>query len=229
MVTAAVVLRPEMTRGEVTKAAVLEGNVGYLRIAQTETNLPNEIQAALNNLAATNSIVGIVVDLRFAKGGDAGDLKATEEVLEQQRIPLAILVNTQTRGAAASLAGDLREHEAGLIFGGGATNLEPDISVTVSASEEKKYFKSPYGVFTEGETNLDSSTNFLPYIDIDHTSEADLVREKQADSDGEDASSAMPAPDVPATEPQKPFLRDPVLARGVDFIKGVAALRLNKG
>lgn len=229
LLAAAVLLPSQTARGALARSAVLEGNVGYLRVTQTDTNLSGEIQSALNNLAATNTIVGIVVDLRFAKSGDSDGLKAAEEVLEQQKIPLAILVNAQTAGAAASLAADLREANAGLIFGGAASNIQPDISVSVNAGEEQNFLKTPYGVFGAGETNEDSSTNFLPYIDIDHTSEADLVRQKKESDEGDDVDGPVPADTTPATTPQVPFIRDPVLAHGVDFIKGVTALRLSQG
>jgi hypothetical protein len=230
LLAAAILLPSQTALGALAGSAVLEGNVGYLRVAQTDTNLSGEIQSALNKLAATNTtIVGIVVDLRFAKGGDSDGLKAAEEVLEQQKIPLAILVNAQTDGAAASLAADLRESNAGLIFGATAPNVQPDIAVSVNAGEEQNFLKTPYGVFGAGETNEDSSTNFLPYIDIDHTSEADLVRQKRESDAGDDVDGPVPADATPATVPQVPFIRDPVLAHGVDFIKGVTALRLSKG
>jgi hypothetical protein len=229
LLVAAVFLPAQTAIGALSKSAVLEGNVGYLRVAQTDTNLSEEIQSALNHLAATNVIVGIVVDLRFAKGGDSAGLKATEEVLEQQKIPLAILVNRQTSGAAATLAEDLREANAGLIFGGATPDVQPDIPVSVSAAQDQDFLKTPYGVLGASETNEDSNTNFLPYIDIDHTSEADLVRQKK-ESDDEDNSDEASAPgaEAPAPAPQVPFIRDPVLAHGVDFIKGVTALRLSK-
>jgi peptidase S41-like protein len=230
LLATAVLLPSPMARGALARSAVLEGNVGYLRVAQTDTNLSDEIQSALNTLAATNAIVGIVVDLRFAKGGDSDGLKAMEEVLEQQKIPLAILVNAQTGGAAATLAEDLREANAGLIFGGAAPNVQPDIAVSVSATQERDFLKTPYGVLGASETNEDdSSTNFLPYIDIDHTSEADLVREKKENDDADESDGPAPAPADEPSAPQVPFIRDPVLVHGVDFIKGVTALRLSKG
>jgi hypothetical protein len=231
LLAAAVLLPSQAAMGALARSAVLEGNVGYLRVTQTDTNLSTEIQSALNSLAATNTIVGIVVDLRFAKDGDAGGLKAAEKVLEQQKIPLAILVNAQTAGAAATLAEDLREANAGLIFGGAAPNVQPDIAVSVNAGEEQDFLKKPYGVLGASETNEDSNTNFLPYVDIDHTSEADLVREKkESNDDGDDNYEATtPVPETPTPVPQVPFIQDPVLAHGVDFIKGVTALRLSKG
>jgi hypothetical protein len=225
------VLLPSQALGTLAKSAVLEGDVGYLRVSQTDTNLSDEIQLALNHLAATNTIVGIVVDLRFAQGGDAGGLKAVEAVLEQQKIPLAILVNAQTAGAAASLAEDLRAANAGLVFGGAAPKVQPDIAVSVNAGQEQDFLKKPYAVLGASETNEDSNTNFLPYVDIDHTSEADLVREKKENSEDPDADyeATPPVPETPAPVPQRPFIQDPVLAHGVDFIKGVTALRLSKG
>jgi hypothetical protein len=229
----ALALLPSQTAlGALSKTAVLEGNIGYLHVSQMDTNLSTEIQAALNNLAATNTIVGIVLDLRFASGSDASGLKAAEEVLEQQRIPLAILVNAQTADAAASLAEDLHGANAGLIFGGTASKVKPDIAVSLNAGQEQDFLKTPYGVLGASLTNEDSNTNFLPYIDIDHTSEADLVREKkESDESGDDSASATAATasPTPAPAPQVPFIRDPVLAHGVDFIKGVTALRLSKG
>jgi hypothetical protein len=47
-----------------------------------------------------------------------------------------------------------------------------------------------------------------------------LIREKNDGSDGnEDSAPAH------ATGPQKPVIRDPVLARAVDLIKGLAIVR----
>jgi hypothetical protein len=217
----ALVLHPQMASGEIARSAVLENNVGYLRIAQVDKGLLAGIPAALNALEATNSIAGIVVDLRFANGTDTDDLNAIEQVLESQKLPLAILINTQTTGAASRLAEELREANTGLVFGASADSFQPDIAVTISANEEKQFLQDPYTVLVAGNTNVDANTNLLPFVDIDHTTEADLVREKIKDGDQEDTV------DHP-TEPQKPFIRDPVLARGLDFIKGVSALHLTK-
>jgi len=214
-------VRAQMAGGGVARPAVLEGNVGYLRVTETETNLPTEIESALNSMVATNSITGIVLDLRFAGGSGAGSVKPAEDMLEAEKLPLAILVNAQTRGAAADLANGLRGADAGLIFGGAATNIQPDMIVAVSATDEKGFLKNPYGVLEGSETNDDANTNFLPYIDIDRTTEADLVHDKIKDGDEDDSTDTTP-------EPQIPFIRDPVLAHGVDFLKGMAALHSNK-
>jgi len=119
------------------------------------------------------------------------------------------------------------------------SRVQPDIAVTVTAGDERALFDNPYRTIVTGNTNSSpASTNFLPYVD--HTSEADLVRQRQKDgklikmpmsredlmrekSDGSgDDEESSPAR---AAEPQKPVIRDPVLARAVDLVKGVAIIR----
>jgi hypothetical protein len=81
------------------------------------------------------------------------------------------------------------------------------------------FLENPFGTLTQSETNSTSSTNnFLSFVD--HTTEADLVRAKI--KDGEEDENLKPER---STEPQKPFIRDPVLARAVDLIKGLAIVR----
>jgi hypothetical protein len=212
-------LSPQWAGAALARSAVLENNVGYLHIAKTDKGLVDGIPAALTRLEATNSIVGVVIDLRFAGGNDMDDLPAIEHLLEQTKLPLAILINSQTADASAKLAEDLREQNTGLVFGSAADNFQPDISIPANADDEKKFLNDPYAILPHSAAAVDSSTNLLTFVDIDHTTEADLVREKIKDGEQDEAT------DHPFT-PQKPFIHDPVLAHGVDFIKGVAALRL---
>ena len=215
----ALILLPQLAAAALGKFVVLENNVGYLRIAKTDKNTLDEIPGALTRLQDTNTIAGIVVDLRFADGNDTQDLASIERMLEQPKLPLAILINGQTAGSSAKLAEDLREENTGLVFGAAAENFQPDIAVPSNADDEKRFLDDPYATLPPGLSNLDTSTNLVPLVEIDHTTEADLVREKIKDGDQDD-TTAQPVP-------QKPFIRDPVLARGVDFIKGVVALRLS--
>jgi hypothetical protein len=120
--------------------------------------------------------------------------------------------------------------------------LKPDIALAVNADDERAFWQDPYGVPALDNGNIKTVTNsYLPFLD--RVSEADLVRQKQKDGklinqsltpgparspshknsdDGdvdEDSASAR------AGEPQKPALRDPVLARAVDLVKGLAVMR----
>ena len=131
----------------------------------------------------------------------------------------------QTRGAASQLAGLLRNAREGLIFGsatGGqpaVVPIQPDIAVKVSLDDERVFMENPYAAPAANETNSPAATNnLLPFLD--YTSEADLVRLKIKDGEG----GENPPPPQKA-EPPKPFIRDPVLARAVDLIKGLAIVR----
>ena len=124
------------------------------------------------------------------------------------------------------------------------SRVQPDIAATITTGDERVFFDDPYQTIVMGNTNSSpAGTNFLPYVD--HTSEADLVRQKQKDGkaigtsefhtrdtdlpgprlihrlggDGDGDEGSAPAR---AAEPQKPVIRDPVLARAVDLIKGLA-------
>jgi hypothetical protein len=119
------------------------------------------------------------------------------------------------------------------------SHVQPDIAMTVTAGDERVFFDNPYQTIATGNTNSSpATTNFLPFVD--HTSEADLVRQKRKDgklikvpmlfedlirekSDGSDGNENS-AP-LRAAAPQKPVICDPVLARAVDLIKGLAIVR----
>ncbi|MGD0746105.1 MAG: hypothetical protein ABSA45_13210, partial [Verrucomicrobiota bacterium] len=105
--------------------------------------------------------------------------------------------------------------------------------------------ENPYAAPATNEiAALPGVISFLPWVD--HTSEADLVRQQQqnmtridlinppspfgparsqihknGDDNNNDDDSVPPS----AVRPQKPVIRDPVLARAVDLIKGLAILR----
>jgi len=264
------------------KSTVIESNVVYLRVGRVEASLANELSAAYHALAGTNKIAGVVLDLRFADGGDDPAAQAAAKLFAAKKNiagPLAVLVNGETRGAAEALAAALRQAGAGLILGsptageattfrefplsngerlriaaapepsGGSTisRLQPDIAVTVTASDERAFFDNPYQAIATGSTNSSpAGTNFLAFVD--HTSEADLVRQRQKDGKtigtsefhardselpgprlirkpgGDDESDEDSAPERVAG-PQKPVIHDPVLTRAVDLVKGLAIIR----
>jgi hypothetical protein len=209
----------DATHAELVKSVVLENSVAYLRVGDVGKNLAGEVASAQTALAVTNKIAGTVLDLRFADGDDLAAAKATASLFAAKTLPLAILVNGETRGAALALATSLRAARDGLVYGSPAAELQPDIAVTVNAADERAYLKNPYAALASNETNDVAATNtFVPFID--HTSEADLVREKIKDGD-QDENSMPPRP----AGPPKPYIHDPVLARAVDLIKALAVQR----
>jgi hypothetical protein len=220
--------RADTTDTSLTKSAILESNVAYLRVGQVGKNLADEIRAAQTTLAVSNKIAGTVLDLRFADGSDLDSAKATADLFASKKLPLAILVNGGTRGEAVALAAILREAHEGLIFGSAtqgtktAGPIQPDIVVATGPEGERALMENPYAAPAQIETNaLGTTNNLLPFVD--HTSEADLVRARIKDGDGFE-----PVPLQRASEPPKPFIRDPVLARAVDLIKGLAIVRASR-
>jgi hypothetical protein len=264
-----------------TKSAVIENNVAYLRVSRVTASLAGELGAAGRALTATNPVAGVVLDLRFASGDDYGAAQAAAKLLAGKKTarpfagPLVVLMNGGTRGAAEALVATLREAGAGLSIGSPtagaamtfkefvlkdgerlliattpvkvegkavpAGGLKPDIAVVVNADDERAFWEDPYGTLAPGTNTFKMATNgFLSFVD--HTSEADLVREKRKDGklimpappgpvsrptqrNSDDGDSDDDAASAPAIELQKPVLRDPVLARAVDLVKGLAVVR----
>jgi C-terminal processing protease CtpA/Prc len=122
----------------VTQANLFDGNIAYVRIARVDEGLSEAIKSAYDQLNSTNKVNGIVLDLRYADGFDykaataAADLFASKngpllnwgegmvsahEKTNAIAVPVGVLVNHQTTGAAETLAAMVREINAGLILG----------------------------------------------------------------------------------------------------------------
>jgi hypothetical protein len=266
----------------VTQSSLFEGAIGYVRVKQVGEALDKAIRQAWQELGATNTLNGMVIDLRYAGGTDyaaaaaAADLfirkeqplldwgqgqVRSKEKTDSIAVPLAVLVNRQTSAAAEALAAVLRETGAGLILGsrtaGEATiaqeyplkdgerlriatapvqlgdgsalpsqGLKPDIAVEVSAEDERVYYADAFKELAKPSlpasgalvaTNLAQGTNRTRRPRFN---EAELVRERRdglvLDSDVSGASSG---------DSEKPAVRDPVLARALDFLKGLTVMR----
>jgi carboxyl-terminal processing protease len=137
------------------KVSLYDDSYAYFRISRVEGNLAEKLRAAWQDLARTNKskIKGVILDLRFAGGTDYGVAAATANCFLNSdqalldwgsgsarattktnaiTVPVAILVNAQTTGAAEALAAALREANIGLILGGvtaGQANIFKDFSL----------------------------------------------------------------------------------------------------
>ncbi len=273
---------PATGQAALDKAIIIEKNVAYLRVSRVDAGLAAELAAAGRSLTASNTIAGVVLDLRFAGGEDSAAARETAGLLSDKKVshpfdgPLVILVNGGTHGAAETLAAALRSAGAGLTIGSpttGATvsfkefvlkdgerllistapvktdgktpvadGLKPDVAVTVNADDERAFWQNPYGTLAQGtNTARGASNSFLPFVD--RITEADLVRQKQKDGKLNNLPAAAGPVKVPARKsndnngdeydsastraapPPKPVLRDPVLVRAVDLVKGLAVMR----
>ena len=198
-------------------ASLLDNDVLRLRVAHLTTDFGREFLAA----QPSNKLAGIILDLRAADG-DKNAVAAASGFFAAKKIPLVILVNGQTRGAAADLAVALRAAGDGVLVG--STNFPgktPDIAVTVSGADEINYLANPFFIPAAAKTVTPVSTNEFAEF-VDHTSEDDLVRQRVKDGD-EDSSA------TPRVEPSAPVVRDPALARALDLFKALAALQPARG
>jgi hypothetical protein len=181
-------------------------------------------------------------------GGTSGAAETLAAMLRKSGA--ALIIGSPTAGEARMFKefplknGErLRIATTPVTLGDGSTilRLQPDITVTISPKDEGAYFADAYAPLSKpaADDNPNASTNsLLPFMD--RISEADLVREKQKNgklikaptlhensirenSDGSDGNEDS-APSH-AAEPQKPVIRDPVLARAVDLIKSLVIVR----
>ena len=216
-------LRADATSAALVRTSILESNVACVRISRVAAGLADEMALANRASTGTNKIIGTILDLRFTDGDATAPLKPVVELFAAQKLPLAILVNSQTRGSAASLAAALRAARAGLVFGSAAAGLKPDIEVVVGADEEKSYYADAYAVLTNGvtltATNLAGRDTNRP---LPRITEADLVRaRREGAADPEDQAERTATVAVA----DKPVVRDPALARALDLLKGLAVIR----
>ncbi len=120
-------------------SSLFDGSYGYVRFRAIQAGLRPELEEAIRKLEGTNSLKGLVLDLRFSGGTDyaaaaeiaglfVSEVKPLldwgQGVVSSQAqthrfgAPLAILVNHETWGASEALAGTLRAAECGLLLGG---------------------------------------------------------------------------------------------------------------
>ncbi|MDR3458033.1 MAG: hypothetical protein P4N60_11345 [Verrucomicrobiae bacterium] len=204
----------------VPNVTVLEGNVLCIRPGHLTESFPEQLRA----LQLTNKVVGTVLDLRFVDGEGAA-VDAAVKLFAAKKTPLALLVNSQTHGAAAELAGRLRAANAGILIG--SANLPgmtpTDILVKVGLEDEKKFQENPFAVTATNEpVSLSAKNELLPFVD--HMSEAELVRKRIKDGEDEGDDSL-----TPRVTPVAPVIRDPSLVRAVDLLKALAILKPSRG
>jgi len=128
---------PDKSAAPVT-ATVLDRSYGYVRLTRVDAGAASEFLAAWDKMISTNKLKGLVIDLRFADGQDYGAVvtladrffageqplvdwgqgwKSSTRKSSPIALPVAVLVNGRTTGAAEALAGILRHGEVALLVG----------------------------------------------------------------------------------------------------------------
>jgi hypothetical protein len=117
---------------------VFDAAIAYLRVGQVRDGLDQDLWSAYTALASSNRIKGVVLDLRFADGQDYAaaaavadrfftnqlplidwgeGLRKSTAKADAIQVPVALLINRKTAGAAEALAGILRQNDIGLLLG----------------------------------------------------------------------------------------------------------------
>ena len=133
-----------VTRAEYEKqtiaSSMVNGNVAYFRITEFTSSTPDEFSEVLAGLTAKNA-VGIVVDLRDSSGGSVESMASVLDTLlpagntvtsrdksgtvtveytskaDEVNLPVSVIVDRNTYGAAEIFASDISEFKKGLLVG----------------------------------------------------------------------------------------------------------------
>lgn len=133
------VTRAEYTKQSIT-SSVINGNVGYIKISEFNDSSVEQFNSALSSLNK-QKVVGLVIDLRNNSGGSveamasmldtllpAGNLVTTQDKNGQTTVeytsksneialPISVIANETTFGAAEIFAADIQEFKKGLVVG----------------------------------------------------------------------------------------------------------------
>ena len=272
----------------VSRHVVFEESIAYLRVGSVESGLAEKISADLKELGETNRLNGIVLDLRFADGNDYGEAAAaadlfiakgkplldwgrgtiqSKEKTNAITLPLTVLINHETSGAAEALAAVLREDDRAIVIGGATAGeaamtqdfplkngrllriamagvklgdgetlstqgVKPDIEVDIKPDTERVYLADPFkeivrttgvipSILGEPTASGTNATNHAAHPR--QINEAELMRERK-EKPGVDVDELPLAAESRDAEPENLIVRDPVLGRALDLIKGIAAL-----
>jgi hypothetical protein len=256
---------------------VFDNSFAYFRVAAVTSTLPDAFRAACQQMTETNKIKGLVIDLRFAGGFDYAAaakmadcfLNSDHPLLDWQTgsahatlktnaitLPVAILVNAQTVGAAEALAAVLRDTDVGLILGGqtaGQASIFREFPLRDGGKLRVAVAQVSFGagkILSHSltpdiavNTSLDDERAYLqdPYkvLHSPVVAKADAAKEGPEEPrmnevelirqhrNGQDPDENPVRNTLDAPEPS-PVVTDPALARALDLLKGLAVVQPNR-
>lgn len=269
-----------MPADAIAKITVFDNSYAYFRISQVEGNLAESFRSAYENLLQTNKtkIKGIILDLRFAGGDDYAAAAATADCFIDSDQPLldwgansahattktnnitapvAILVNSETSGAAEALAAALREAKVGLILGTPTAShayifkdfkLSNGDTLRIATANVKLGNGDPLSQSLKPDVAVDTTLADEREYQIDPYKILHPVASTETNSDNlippnhrptneaelvrEHATGGSLEDDVtpqnPSTaQPVPPVVADATLARALDLLKGLAVIQLS--
>ena len=180
--------------GPAVTSTVFDRAYGYLRVTRLDSSTASEFRSAYDGLFSTNKPKGMVIDLRFAGGQDySAAVTVADRFFGQEQplidwgqgwknstrktnavtLPVAVLINAKTTGAAEALAGILRYGEAALLLG---TNTAGQASMakefTLQSGQRLRVAVAPVKVVGGKELPF---TGIKPDIHVDVTPDEELA------------------------------------------------------
>ena len=105
------------------------------------------------------------------------------------------------------------------------TGVVPDIAVNVRPEVERGYLADPFITINAAPSSPGATNQIVSSIRVrKKLTEADLVKAKQEGRSIEAALNGATNPPAAVAEPPK-VVRDPVLARALDLLKGLSVIR----
>jgi C-terminal processing protease CtpA/Prc len=122
----------------VVRSNLFDGDIAYVRIGRVSDDLAKGVRASCDELKGTNGLKGVVLDLRYAAGDDYSAAAATADLFVRKEqpllnwgngvvrshakndaisVPVAVLINHDTKAAAEALAAAVRQTGTGLLLG----------------------------------------------------------------------------------------------------------------
>lgn len=227
------------------------GGSDYAAVAATadlfvkkERPLLNWGEGVVKSKEKTRTLIAPVAVL--VNEGTRGPAEALAAVLRETGAGL--ILGTRTAGQAM-ITQDFPLHDgqqlriatAPIQLGDGtvlsAKGVEPDIAVSVTPQDERKYYADAFRQLQKingdgaPETTASLSTTNAPGR-RSHFNEAELVRERREGSGIEDAFSTnelqLGRTNATENDSEEPVVHDPALARALDLLKGLAVVRQSR-
>lgn len=248
----------------VAKKEIIGDKIGYLRVAEIRPSTAKETLEAIESLRVKTALEGLVLDLRYAGGSDfdsalnsaAVFVKGATPLLDWGKgtkpvpqggtkisLPIVVLVNEATTGAAEALAAGLQLAKVGPLVGRHtAGNVQSRERVPLSTGHIL--------VLSSGSVSLANGTlltgkGIQPDITVDvsaaeqaalfddpygriapsqgkageRMNEAELMR-RQKENGGVAIDINVPPTGAEEASSKPKAIKDPILARGVDVLTG---------
>jgi hypothetical protein len=195
-----------------TEQPLLDWGSGSARSTPKSTSWDMPLMILVNRKTAS-AAEALAAVLQKAKIGLVLGSRTAGQALVFKDFPLTTDFLLRVAVANIKVGGDLALTSNG---------VTPDITVNVPEADEKAYLDNPY----QAQSKVDSETTGPSRMDTNRlvgrrVNEADLVRRQR---EGLDADRDLVPGGTREGSEKQPIVRDPVLARALDLLKGIAVV-----